>query len=131
MTNNRPRPPRVRGLRHFLAAFGYSVSGLRRLWGEAAFRQEILMGIAVVILLAFLKATAVEYMVFGLLFLVLAAVEALNTAIEVLVDHLSPEWSEFARDAKDMGSFAVMCCLLAHGIFAGYVIVDRLLATGA
>jgi diacylglycerol kinase (ATP) len=46
-----------------------------------------------------------------LLALVLA-VEALNTAIEVLTDHISPEWSQMAKDAKDLGSLAVGLLLL-------------------
>ena len=35
------------------------------------------------------------------------AIEALNTAVEVLGDHLSPAYAEFARRAKDLGSAAV------------------------
>jgi len=44
------------------------------------------------------------------------AVEALNTAIEEIVDHVSPEWSLAAKHAKDMGSFAVMALLFATGL---------------
>jgi diacylglycerol kinase (ATP) len=51
------------------------------------------------------------------------AVEALNTALEEVVDHLSPGWSEFAKNAKDMGSFAVMCTLLATGLYAVWVVL--------
>ena len=55
-------------------------------------------------------------------FVLLIAVEALNTAIEVIIDRISPEWSEAARQAKDLGSLAVMCMLIAHGFMLAWVI---------
>jgi diacylglycerol kinase (ATP) len=51
------------------------------------------------------------------------ALEALNTAIECLVDHLTQDWAVFARDAKDLGSLAVMCGLLCHGLLLAHVIL--------
>lgn len=38
--------------------------------------------------------------------------EMLNTALELLVDRVSPEWSEMAKNAKDAGSAAVFLTLL-------------------
>lgn len=61
--------------------------------------------------------------ILGVLLLVLMAVEALNTAIEVLVDHLSPGRSEFARDAKDLGSLAVGAILVAIAIVTGWALL--------
>ncbi len=53
----------------------------------------------------------------------LIAVEALNTAIEVLTDHISPEWSRTAKDAKDLGSLAVGLMLVANLAYVGMVVV--------
>ncbi|NCU20091.1 diacylglycerol kinase, partial [Candidatus Falkowbacteria bacterium] len=50
-------------------------------------------------------------------------VEALNTAIECLVDQLSPDWAEFARDAKDLGSVAVACVIAAAALWLGYALL--------
>jgi diacylglycerol kinase (ATP) len=58
--------------------------------------------------------------------LILFAVEALNTAIEELVDRISPEISTVGRHAKDLGSFAVFCLLAVNGLFALYVVCSRL-----
>jgi diacylglycerol kinase (ATP) len=117
------KPPRKTGIAHFLAAAGYSAGGLRRLWRESAFRQEV-AGLAVLLGL-FLLAGASAGEVLGLLILGLfvLAVEALNTALEEVVDHVSPGWSEFARNAKDLGSFAVMCALVATGLYAAWVVL--------
>lgn len=118
-----PRPHRVTGARHILAAASYSLSGLRRLWAESAFRQELLGGAAILGLMAWLGRPPVDFMIFAVLFLILLAVESLNTAIESIVDHLSPEWQAYARDAKDLGSLAVMCLLIAHGVFLAYMVL--------
>lgn len=114
-----PVPPRRSGLAHLLAATGYSLAGLRRLWREAAFRHEVLAAAVGLPLLWLAGVPGWALAVQAVLVLVLVAAEALNTAIEALVDHLTRDWAEFARDAKDLGSLAVMCLLLANGLWAG------------
>jgi len=39
-------------------------------------------------------------------------VELLNTAIEAVVDRVSPEWHELSKNAKDLGSAAVFLSLV-------------------
>jgi len=57
------------------------------------------------------------FLITTLLFLVLISVEALNTAIEVIIDKISPQISDTGKHAKDLGSFAVMCLLFVNGIY--------------
>ena len=114
---------RATGIRRVIAAFRYSMQGLARLWQEEAFRHEVIAFAAAIVLFAVVGAGALDYFVFGILMLVLFAVESLNTAIEELVDRISPEISTVGRHAKDLGSFAVFCLLCANGFFALYVAV--------
>lgn len=86
-------------------------------------RHIILALPACIALLALANARFFDYCVMVILFLGLVAVEALNTAIECIVDHLAPDWQEYARDAKDLGSLATMCLLCANGIFIGAVLI--------
>lgn len=122
MTDGAPKfqtkPIKALGLRHTVASAGYSWSGFKRLLGETAFRQEL---IALFVLLVLFAGWGVPVESYGrqiTLALVLFAVEALNTAIEVLVDRISPDYAEFAGHAKDLGSFAVFCLLAANLIHA-------------
>lgn len=115
-------PARVTGWRHFFAAASFSLGGLERLWCETAFRHEVLFGGLLLPVYIALGARPVEILIYGILFVLLIAVEALNTAIEVIVDRVSPEWSEAAKHAKDLGSLAVMCMLLAHGMVLLWVV---------
>ena len=111
------------GIRHFFAAAGYSLGGLRRLLGEAAFRQEALAFAGGFVLLLLSGAQFVQLMLFTGLMLLLFAFEAINTAIEEIVDRVSPEYSLAAKHAKDLGSFACMCVILING---GYVLYTLL-----
>lgn len=115
-------PARVTGWRHLFAAASYSLGGLERLWNETAFRHEVVIGGLLLPVYIALGAQPMEIMIYAILFAVLIAVEALNTAIEVIVDRISPEWSDAARQAKDLGSLAVMCLLVAHGLLLFWVI---------
>lgn len=123
MSGEKERPPRKTGIDHLLAAAGYSVAGARRLWREAAFRQDLLLIGGLLVLFGITGAGAGEILGLLMLGLLVLAVEALNTAMEEIVDHLSPGWSEFAKNAKDMGSFAVMCALVATGLYAAWVVL--------
>lgn len=123
MTAPLEKPARKSGLAHFLAASGYSMAGARRLVRESAVRQE-LVGLGVLfVAVATFGATWPELAGLVALGLVLIAIEALNTAVEVLVDHLSPGWSEFARDAKDLGSLAVASMIAAIAVYSGIVLI--------
>ncbi|WP_103259047.1 diacylglycerol kinase [Tabrizicola aquatica] len=117
------KPARKSGLAHFFAAAGYSAAGLRRLARESAFRQEVALIVGLLVLFVGLGASLPEVLGLLGLGLLLIAVEALNTAIEVVVDHLSPGWSAFAKDAKDLGSLAVACTIGLVLIYAAVVLV--------
>lgn len=110
------------GLRRIIAATRYSLQGLVRLWQEEAFRHEVIAFVAGLALFVAVGAAATDYLIYLILMLVLFCVEALNTAIEELVDRISPEISTVGRHAKDLGSFAVFCMLCANGLFALYVV---------
>ncbi len=128
--NSSPQPEPVfhkeTGFRHLFAAARYSAQGLSRLWKEAAFRHEVLAFGAGLVLLGVIGAPVAHYLIFAVLMLLLFSVESLNTAIEEIVDRVSPEFSSAARNAKDLGSFAVFCLLLANGGFVLYSLVSTL-----
>ena len=104
-------------LYHILNATKYSYNGLRRLLKEDAFRYEIFAAIISIFLFYILKVNSEDMATLLFLILLVLAFESLNTAIEEIVDFISPEYSETAKHAKDMGSFAVLCMLLASLFF--------------
>ena len=113
---------KVNGPKHVLAAAVYSFGGFKRMLRETAFRHEMIAGLGILGVFALADAQPIHYLVQIVLMLLLFAVEALNTAIELIVDRISPEFSIFAKRAKDLGSFSVFCLLSTNAIFAGFVL---------
>jgi diacylglycerol kinase (ATP) len=89
-----------------------------------AIRQRAVFGVVALAGLALWGASCLQLLGMAALVLLLVAVEALNTAMEVLVDHLSPGWSQFAKDAKDLGSLAVACVVGINLIYILGVLVS-------
>ena len=97
MAKNPAPPKKVQGIAHIFAAAAYSWFGAKRLWGETAVRQELLLGGIILTFFALIDAVAAHFMLAILLILLTLMVEALNTAIEEIVDLVSPEWSLAAK----------------------------------
>ena len=117
------KPARKSGIAHFFAAASYSAAGLRRLARESAFRQEAALIAGLLVLFVLQGASGPEVLGLVGMGLLLIAVEALNTAIEVLVDQLSPGWSAWAKEAKDLGSLAVACVIGLLLTYAAVVLI--------
>ena len=100
-------PPRRHGLPHLWDATRYSLAGLARLLQEAAARLELAGAALGAVALALHGASSLQWAVYAALCAAVLVVEALNTALEILTDRVSPEWSMAAKQAKDLGSLAV------------------------
>jgi diacylglycerol kinase (ATP) len=101
------------GLRRIVDAARYSSAGLRAaVRHEAAFRQELALGMPMILLALILAPTrwAALAMIASVLFVWI--VELLNSAVEALADALSVEHHPLLGRAKDLGSAAVMLSLL-------------------
>lgn len=121
-------PQKVTGVAHLLAAARYSVAGFHRLKEETAARHEIGLGLLALVVLGVLGVGWGQISLFAVLLLLLIAVEALNTAIEVLTNRISPEWSLDAKHAKDLGSLAVALVVLANLVCFAVLLVTQLYA---
>ena len=105
----------------------YSLRGLiEGLRTEAAVKQEVALAL-VALPLSFLVATNVWIwlaLVSSVLFVLV--VEFLNTAIERLCNHVTPERHEAIRVTKDLASAAVFFALLLAGLLWLVALLDRL-----
>jgi diacylglycerol kinase (ATP) len=100
------------GLLRIYQAFFYSMAGFKAAWqNEAAFRQEVLLTLAMIPAALWLGDTPLEKIVLiGCLVLVLLA-ELFNSAIEAVVDRIGTEKHDLSGRAKDIGSAAVFLTL--------------------
>ncbi|NVK16412.1 MAG: diacylglycerol kinase [Rhodobacteraceae bacterium] len=105
-------------LRTIFTKLGYSVDGVKVAFrDEPSFRQWallVLVSDCAVLLLGYPPAAAGA--VFALGFLLLAS-ELINTAVEILVDHVHPERGDVAKRAKDTASAMTLLTFLALASF--------------
>jgi diacylglycerol kinase (ATP) len=116
----------IRGIRHVIKAFGFSMAGFRAAWAyEEAFRIEMLLFILLTPLGLWLGETAVERaLLVGCLFIVLIT-ELLNSAVETTIDRVSEEQHKLSGRAKDIGSAAVFVALMNVVVVWGLILVPR------
>lgn len=94
--------------------------------GESAFRQEVVLAIALVPLALWLANDWAQLMLMIGSLLIVLIVELLNSAIEATVDRISFEHHLLSKRAKDMGSAAVLLSLGLVSLVWGSVIWVRL-----
>lgn len=105
---------RRKGFDRLWHAFLYSLSGLKYAFrDEIAFRQELLLFGVLTVVVFFLPISSLYKIFLILCNVTVLVVELINSAIEAIVDYISPEYSEIGKKAKDMGSSAVFITLLS------------------
>ncbi len=101
------------GLRRLVDALGYSWAGLRAaVRHEAAFRQELLLGVPLVAIAPWVSPGRGQTLAMIGVVMLVWVVELLNSALEALADAVSPNAHPLLGRAKDLGSAAVMLSLL-------------------
>ncbi|CAM0997925.1 Diacylglycerol kinase [Rhodanobacter sp. Root179] len=104
------------------------MKGLRAGWKhEASFRLEACLAIVMVPLGLWLGHGGLEKFALILAPLLVLSAELLNSAIEAVVDKVSPEFNELAGRAKDMGSAAVFVLLMLVVLSWTLILGPRLL----
>jgi len=78
---------------------------------EAAFKQEFVISVMLILLSFFLNINAVEQLLLISVLLFVLIVEIVNTAIEATVDRIGVEHHPLSGLAKDLGSLAVLFSL--------------------
>ncbi len=122
--NQKPSPKK--GASRVLHAFKYSLSGINHAFrNEAAFREEVLLLIPLSIIALVLPFESLIKILLISVHLFILIVELLNSGIEAVVDKASPEFHALAKQAKDMGSAAVLLSFLMLIICWAYAIANH------
>ncbi len=89
------------------ASFGFAFKGLKAVWKERNFKLHILSTTTVIILGFICNITAGDWVIILFCIGLVLSLEIVNTAIEHLVDIVSPEFNEKAGKVKDIAAAAV------------------------
>jgi diacylglycerol kinase (ATP) len=90
-------------------------------------RIHAVAAVAVVALGWRLQISVNEWLAVVLAVVLVVAAEALNTALELVVDLVSPQWHALARDAKDVAAAAVLVCSVGAAVVGVLVFGPKLL----
>ena len=115
------------GFKRIFSAMFYSIDGFRAAWKhEHAFRQELMIAVPGIVISFFLPVTSLERLALIAVLLLVLTIELLNSAIEAVVDRVSLDRNPLSKNAKDLGSAAVMLAfflaLATWGIIVGPLI---------
>ncbi len=114
------------GLARIFKAFTYSLQGIRAAWQhEHAFRQEAVLVVIGIVVALVLPLSAYEKLMLICVLLLVLIVELVNSAVEAVVDRVSLERHPLSKNAKDLGSAAVLFALLIAGMTWGVVLWQR------
>ena len=92
---------------------------------ENNFRIHLLAVVVVIITGFYLDLTEGEWLAIILTMGGVLALEAVNTAIEAVVDLVSPEYHDLAKKAKDIAAGAVLLFVFAALAVAGVILFNK------
>ncbi|MBV8584218.1 MAG: diacylglycerol kinase family protein [Candidatus Eremiobacteraeota bacterium] len=110
-----------------MAVLRNALNGIAHAWRtQRNLRIQSVIAILALIVFAVLHAPAATFAIVALTIAVVLAFEVMNTALEALVDLVSPQRQPLARAAKDAAAGAVLITALG-ALVAGIVLAVALL----
>lgn len=109
------------------ASFGHALRGLRVLLRQPNARIHAVAAVLASAAGLALRIDTTQWLAVVLAMVLVIGAEALNTALELVVDLASPEWHALARDAKDVAAAAVLVCSVGAAVVGALVFGPALL----
>ena len=110
-------------------SFKYALQGF-----ASSFRTErnmkihVVATILVIILGIYLKLNLIEWSIITIAIVIVISAELFNTAIETIVDMVSPQKNEKAKLAKDISAGAVLILAIGSAIVAFIIFLPKTIA---
>jgi diacylglycerol kinase len=115
--------------RSFLASVGYAVQGIRyAIQTQRNMRIHCFMALLTLCGAVFFQIKKVEWLLVILFIMQVMFAELFNTAMEVLVDMVAPQWREEAKVIKNVAAGAVFLCSLGAVVVGLWVFGPRIVA---
>ena len=109
-----------------IRSFGYALKGINTVFGkEANMNIHLIMTVLVVICGFLFSISITEWMLCIVCFSVVISLEMMNSAIENLVDLVSPEKNNLAGKAKDIAAGAVLVAAICAAIVGLLIFVPK------
>jgi diacylglycerol kinase len=104
-------------MKNRIRSFGYAFKGIKAVFGnEANMNIHLIMSILVIVCGFIFKISITEWMLCIICFGLVISLEMLNSAIENLVNLVSPEQNKIAGKIKDISAGAVLIAAICAAI---------------
>jgi diacylglycerol kinase (ATP) len=108
-----------------LTRLGHAWAGIRLVWRrEKTFRTHCRFALAALAVAAALRVAPVWWALIILCIALIVALEALNSALEYLIDRLHPGIHDEIRCAKDAAAGAILLASLGTAIIGALMLLD-------
>lgn len=112
-------------------SFYFAAEGIKTAFKkEPNFRLHLIIAAAVLVTAAFLRFTGLEWLILAFTIFFVLILELINTALEAIVDLISPEIKPTAKLAKDVSAAAVFLAALAAFIVGLILFLPKILLKG-
>lgn len=116
-------------LKKRIKSFGFAIKGIKTLIQTQENAQIHLLAMVVVTLAGlYFKLSPTEWCFITVAYAIVLATEAVNTAIEFVVDLVSPEYHPLAGKAKDVAAAAVLITAVGAVIIGLIIFIPKILA---
>jgi len=115
---------------NWLESVNCAIEGI--LWAaktQRHMRYHFLAAVAVLLSALFFRVSALEFILLALAVTLVLLTELINTALEVVVDLITPEYHPLARRAKDVAAGAVLMASAGAAVI-GYLALSRYVFPG-
>lgn len=112
----------------FLCSLSCAWAGVKYAWkSQRNLKIHMVFAIAAVVLGAALQVSSAAWLAIVICIFAVMGLEVVNTAIESVVDLVSPDWHELAKHAKDCAAGAVYIAALGSLVVAAIVYIPRII----
>lgn len=119
---------RTKKRRKFKDSFKNCIDGLRFInINEDNFKREILLGIITLVLSYLLKIDKIEFIIIIIVIGLVLVSEIINTAIERLVDSVSPKYNKLAGEVKDIAASSVLLMCIFSLVVGVIIFVPKII----
>ena len=107
----------------FLKSIPFAIEGIKTLFKSENNAKIHLLAVFVVMITGFLiHFSEAEWLAVSIVMGGVLALEAVNTALETLVDLVSPDFHPLAKKVKDVAAGAVLMFVMAAVVVAGVIL---------
>lgn len=120
---------RTKSKRKFSSSVKNCINGFKFInINEDNFKREIFLGIIVLILSYVFRVNKIEFIIIIIVIGLVLVCETINTAVERLVDLVSPGYNKIAGEVKDIMAFAVLLMCIISLVIGAIIFIPKIIS---